>query len=656
MILTDALCRRFFKIYDPLILFADKHLGLNELEFAPDGLPTEDSQYEVSCELWSNAPQVIDAFVRQNPAHLSTRDLRVAISWKDALFADMAYEVQPDGTVEFMYEDLILRPKGLTREIGGMLNAERGMAKLAIIPLEGELTYAGQVGEVNISMGPGMRASYIQFFKETREKGGRVETAADFLALVPEAKKAALDRKTQRFIEDTEYDMNPPTSWPGFHRGVLADVPQDQRGALIMEENRRLFAEAAGVEVADYARARLTRDCRKGPATSDFATLAMLEKKDVLLDIAKRLGVKRTSGLNKAKLAEACVERLTEPEADLDAFLYNVVPSEFPLVRRLVEAGGRIEAPFEGLDSLDGFMMPIPLLVYWFDEGDRATCVMPDAVRDAFMAHDLEGMSAHYDALAKLEHVVDLLTETRGMLAVVEAAVEFARLYPGALESAELIRSIIAYAADEFSPCEAYREGEDGTLYLVDSPMLDQVQKSGVKMMMQGSICFGELGPLQNLLDKRVGKEPWPLPQELVEASSVVDWAESLPTGRTLLQFLNENIPDGKNDLLFADKVFEGVVVATCNGVQPAKIIEWVAEQGVGFSDMRHENKLVGYVMNLYNDLPRWDNNGWPPAALHSTLTGRPDFRNEDGSRKKVGRNDPCPCGSGKKYKKCCGR
>ncbi|GAF75123.1 unnamed protein product, partial [marine sediment metagenome] len=22
----------------------------------------------------------------------------------------------------------------------------------------------------------------------------------------------------------------------------------------------------------------------------------------------------------------------------------------------------------------------------------------------------------------------------------------------------------------------------------------------------------------------------------------------------------------------------------------------------------------------------------------------------------KVGRNDPCPCGSGKKFKKCCGR
>ncbi|HUT75007.1 MAG TPA: SEC-C metal-binding domain-containing protein [Armatimonadota bacterium] len=28
----------------------------------------------------------------------------------------------------------------------------------------------------------------------------------------------------------------------------------------------------------------------------------------------------------------------------------------------------------------------------------------------------------------------------------------------------------------------------------------------------------------------------------------------------------------------------------------------------------------------------------------------------ERSSGPKVGRNDPCPCGSGRKYKKCCGR
>jgi len=25
-------------------------------------------------------------------------------------------------------------------------------------------------------------------------------------------------------------------------------------------------------------------------------------------------------------------------------------------------------------------------------------------------------------------------------------------------------------------------------------------------------------------------------------------------------------------------------------------------------------------------------------------------------TEKQIGRNDPCPCGSGKKYKNCCGR
>ncbi|MFZ0482615.1 MAG: PBPRA1643 family SWIM/SEC-C metal-binding motif protein [Desulfobacterales bacterium] len=34
-------------------------------------------------------------------------------------------------------------------------------------------------------------------------------------------------------------------------------------------------------------------------------------------------------------------------------------------------------------------------------------------------------------------------------------------------------------------------------------------------------------------------------------------------------------------------------------------------------------------------------------------LLNRPEPKEAE---KKVGRNEPCPCGSGKKYKKCCGR
>jgi preprotein translocase subunit SecA len=46
---------------------------------------------------------------------------------------------------------------------------------------------------------------------------------------------------------------------------------------------------------------------------------------------------------------------------------------------------------------------------------------------------------------------------------------------------------------------------------------------------------------------------------------------------------------------------------------------------------------------------------GSPPAA-RAPAPARPAPRRAPNPGLKVGRNDPCPCGSGQKYKKCCGR
>ena len=43
------------------------------------------------------------------------------------------------------------------------------------------------------------------------------------------------------------------------------------------------------------------------------------------------------------------------------------------------------------------------------------------------------------------------------------------------------------------------------------------------------------------------------------------------------------------------------------------------------------------------------------PTATSADGTDRPRTVRKTAAQK-VGRNDPCPCGSGKKYKKCCGR
>ncbi|NOZ62027.1 MAG: hypothetical protein GXO74_10135 [Calditrichaeota bacterium] len=55
---------------------------------------------------------------------------------------------------------------------------------------------------------------------------------------------------------------------------------------------------------------------------------------------------------------------------------------------------------------------------------------------------------------------------------------------------------------------------------------------------------------------------------------------------------------------------------------------------------------------------PRPMFDGKTPAEMSASdgLPGLTKVETYHRETPKVGRNDPCPCGSGKKYKKCCGR
>ena len=63
---------------------------------------------------------------------------------------------------------------------------------------------------------------------------------------------------------------------------------------------------------------------------------------------------------------------------------------------------------------------------------------------------------------------------------------------------------------------------------------------------------------------------------------------------------------------------------------------------------------MVGAKAEWLNTLPQWD-------ALLTPERRKELYKEQKSSTtivkdKKIGRNDPCPCGSGKKYKYCCGR
>lgn len=132
-------------------------------------------------------------------------------------------------------------------------------------------------------------------------------------------------------------------------------------------------------------------------------------------------------------------------------------------------------------------------------------------------------------------------------------------------------------------------------------------------------------------------------------------WKLRQPSALRLRNFLDAHVPDGENDCFYADRVLETLVVMLLEGYGAQELVGYLEDAGALPEDIDEANRVITLLNGLVNSLPNWENNGWSPYELLEKETGHKVFFNDDGSVMKVGRNDPCPCGSGKKYKRCCG-
>jgi hypothetical protein len=102
---------------------------------------------------------------------------------------------------------------------------------------------------------------------------------------------------------------------------------------------------------------------------------------------------------------------------------------------------------------------------------------------------------------------------------------------------------------------------------------------------------------------------------------------------------------------------------------KPTLIIQYL-QSWMEFPSFEFVQQLTAKIMELYNNTRQWVLKGHTPNELFQEerkylkplpsepfMMVQPDSKVIDlSTRTKVGRNDPCPCGSGKKYKKCCGK
>ena len=78
-------------------------------------------------------------------------------------------------------------------------------------------------------------------------------------------------------------------------------------------------------------------------------------------------------------------------------------------------------------------------------------------------------------------------------------------------------------------------------------------------------------------------------------------------------------------------------------------------EVELGLKTQRQNPAKPNELTELFADLRASATAGQQPDSIMDAASG-PDRPQPYISPGKTGRNEPCPCGSGRKYKKCCGK
>lgn len=122
--------------------------------------------------------------------------------------------------------------------------------------------------------------------------------------------------------------------------------------------------------------------------------------------------------------------------------------------------------------------------------------------------------------------------------------------------------------------------------------------------------------------------------------------------------FLRSYIAKKLGDEKQAEDVIDELYIICARDDDDSKVISFINDKGVQFDDDDDRRRFM-YLYTCWGyELRIWQCKGYKPSELRAEkLVNRNFCRPDLGEPKKIkftGRNDECPCGSGKKYKKCC--
>jgi len=163
-----------------------------------------------------------------------------------------------------------------------------------------------------------------------------------------------------------------------------------------------------------------------------------------------------------------------------------------------------------------------------------------------------------------------------------------------------------------------------------------------------------EFAGVKRLLSERSGKPRYnPAREDLLKYSDW-DYYEVTPQLIALKQHLSKLIDDPD----VVEEILDEIHDLSAAEARTQNFFDLLDSAGVVFDNMEQAGAMMQLIVEVRNTTRLWTNYGHTPNELSSgeksDLRLLPSVQTKH--ILKVGRNDPCSCGSGKKYKKCCGR
>ncbi|MEG2059560.1 MAG: SEC-C metal-binding domain-containing protein [Lachnospiraceae bacterium] len=389
--------------------------------------------------------------------------------------------------------------------------------------------------------------------------------------------------------------------------------------------------------------------------------------KEELLNQARRFDIRKYSGLRKAELVDRIVDCFCTVEM-LRVRLSCLTKEQMELFRKACVAPQDI--------SINEIMDGMQLCGYWigyFEEATDKFCVFDD-VKEVFRIIDHESFRTEQYKKGWMMKCVHFFQQYYG-IAPVEIIYELYKLKVKDTID-EMIDMIWEIPMDIIESC----------IFQMDILGMQGCPKDDVIYSERGLLIYIPVlddKEFNYLLDKQMDKEFYIPSAGLIDEICKLGYEASSVAYKKLESFFTTKLSlPYEQAVLWCMQVWEN----SYEGESPADVINKMMEAKVECKLDKQLNEFMGLLISAHNNTRMKENRGHKPDELakREFAGGMPRIvpgsshaaellreaapqleamgisldlnGNAANTTKKVYPNDPCPCGSGKKYKKCCGK